>query len=271
MWDMRAAVRHVLGHDRATVIQNRPGRVVVAVVEDGVRSVIKFDCQRQRSERELVVLSHLAGGRAAALAPAVHRSGICPDGTSFMHLEHFTATPGPIPWPEIGSALRTLHAALDTLPTRAGMDADWTEFIRRFATRQLSALGDRDELNPAQTREILHQVAMLDPVGTVLVHGDLKQEHVFCGPGSVRFIDYADARIADPRWDLAVLTLDHPDGVEPLLDAYGIDAATRPVVGAYRLVRAMSDVNWARIHGRDTAELLARLHTMVDSAVGAWA
>jgi hypothetical protein len=61
------------------------------------------------------------------------------------------------------------------------------------------------------------------------IHGDLQPEHVLLRcPGDPRtvFLDFGDAGLGDPAWDLVALSLDDPDRLAILLDGYR--ASSRP-------------------------------------------
>ena len=64
-------------------------------------------------------------------------------------------------------------------------------------------------------------LAGLGPCGTTFVHGDLMHRHVFVGGGHLAgIIDWGDAALADPHYELAKLHLDLFDGDKALLRAF---------------------------------------------------
>ena len=66
----------------------------------------------------------------------------------------------------------------------------------------------------------------LDAAGDVplaFLHGDLQPEHVVLDDRGERvraLLDWGDASVGDPAWDIAVLTLDDPQQLDPVLDGY---------------------------------------------------
>ena len=64
-------------------------------------------------------------------------------------------------------------------------------------------------------------MAGLGSLGTTLVHGDLMHRHVFVAGGHLAgIIDWGDAALADPHYELAKLHLDLFDGDKALLRAF---------------------------------------------------
>ncbi|GAB1644052.1 phosphotransferase [Krasilnikovia sp. MM14-A1259] len=268
------AVRAVTGDPAHRLVQDRPGRAVVRVVDRAGRpSIIKFDSEPARSLRERRLLEHLAGGPAGALVPAVLGHGRCPDGTSYLRLEDVRAGRaedlsrsggGPGSWHRVGARLRRLHAGLAGTPCGPAV-RPWS--APAVVAGHLSRLVDRGDLHRGHADLITARLAAVTARRAATVHGDLKREHVFHRGQVVRFIDLADACPADPLWDLAVLTLDRPRRTAALLAGYGADdPAAHRDVEAYRLVRAVSDVACAWRAGRPATRLLRRLHVLTAQA-----
>lgn len=272
MRDLSDTVRRISGGPEHTVLQDRPGRFVVRLPNRGDGpTVIKFDVRPERSAREGAVLSHFAEGPAARLVPRVLRQGLLPDGVAFLQTEAIDSLPGRDPAgrrPAVGARLRTLHRALEGLPADTVPSLLTPPCVRDFTTVQAGLLIARGELPVAPVRRLLERLDAL-PAAAAVVHGDLKSEHVLHSSTGARFIDWADVRVADPMWDVAVLTLDSPEETEEVLRGYGTGRACDvESVAAHRLVRAISDVTWAQRAGRPTSGLLARLRRLLHTTEG---
>ncbi|MFJ9742819.1 phosphotransferase family protein [Streptomyces sp. NPDC101166] len=274
MRDLTEAVRRITGRRAYHLLQDRPGRFVVRVTDrDGSPSVIKFDERPERSARERAVLTHLAGGPAASLVPAVGRHGLLPDGTAYLQTEAVGPDPTGLPaapgGPDavgrqvLGAHVRTLHRSLVSLDPGTAPALRDPPRIGDFGCAQARLLVSWGELSARTAARLRERVEAL-PRTRAVVHGDLKREHVFHDRVGTRFIDWADVRVADPMWDIAVLTLDDVDHTPGLLRGYGADADAESVT-VQRLVRAMSDVTRARAAGRPAHGPLSRLHALLNT------
>ncbi|MEV0266923.1 aminoglycoside phosphotransferase family protein [Streptomyces sp. NPDC050617] len=274
MRELAEAVHRITGRRAYRLLQDRPGRCVVRVTDgDGSPSVIKFDVRPERSAREGAVLTHLAEGPAAHLVPAVERHGLLPDGTAFLQTEAVGPDPAGLPAPPggdeavgrqvLGARVRILHRALVSLGPETVPALGAPPSLTDFASAQARLLVSWGAL-PARAASRLRERLETLPRSRTVVHGDLKREHVFHDRAGVRFIDWADVRVADPMWDIAVLTLDDVDHTPDLLRGYGADAHAESVT-AQRLVRAMSDVTWARSAGRPAHGPLTRLRDLLNT------
>lgn len=130
------------------------------------------------------------------------------------------AKASPAAWTAIGQVLRALHDA--PLPPWAGHSMD--DRAQRLET-ECVWLRDHDVL-PADviTRNRRIAEAVLRPWTPAFIHGDLHHEHVFIdGDRVTGIIDWSEAQQGDPLFDIASLTLAHPNRLDDLLTGYGAD------------------------------------------------
>jgi aminoglycoside phosphotransferase (APT) family kinase protein len=87
----------------------------------------------------------------------------------------------------------------------------------------------------------------------VFIHGDLQPTHVFVeGERITGVIDWSEAGRGDPVFDLATLTLGHPERLGNVLAGYGGDVDAEAVRAAWSL-RSLLAVRWLVEHGFDPA------------------
>lgn len=99
----------------------------------------------------------------------------------------------------------------------------------------------------------------------VLLHGDCQPDHYLVGEGGRRVagvIDFGDAVLGDAVYDLAVLTLDHPDRLGDVVAGYRPDAYLKArldqLILPYQLIRRLGSARWMLEHGYDaTTDLQA--------------
>ncbi|WP_158893195.1 phosphotransferase family protein [Amycolatopsis anabasis] len=113
---------------------------------------------------------------------------------------------------QLGGVIRALHAT----PLRDGpIFGDDKRFRALLAERRAAAVADHrrwghlPERLCAELDEYLPAPESLPGAERVLVHGDLHADHVFLdGSGEITgIIDFGDAAVADPRYELVVLHL----------------------------------------------------------------
>jgi len=93
-------------------------------------------------------------------------------------------------------------------------------------------------------------------------------DHVLLEPKEmtvVGLLDFGDASIGDPIWDLAVLTAHHADRLKYVLAGYQPDDKLRTritqSIGAFQILRHLGAANWLCTHGLDPSlDLRAVLH-----------
>jgi aminoglycoside phosphotransferase (APT) family kinase protein len=152
-------------------------------------------------------------------------------------------------WAATGAVIRTLHdtpappwSSRNLGELTAGLDAECEWLV---ASGVLSA-----EL-VARNRD-LAEVA-LQPWTPVFIHGDLQVEHVFTAGDEVTgVIDWSEAGRGDAQYDLATLTLGHPEHLDDVIAGYGKDA-DRDVIRGWWSLRCLGVIRWLTEHGFDPA------------------
>ena len=100
-----------------------------------------------------------------------------------------------------------------------------------------------------RNREIAR--AALRPSAPVVIHGDLQLDHVFVDGDQVTgVLDWSEAGRGDAMYDLAILTLGHPEHLGDVSAGYG-DGVDRDVIRAYWSLRSLMAVRWLIEHGFD--------------------
>jgi aminoglycoside phosphotransferase (APT) family kinase protein len=166
----------------------------------------------------------------------------------------------PAAWAAAGAMARILHEQ----PVPTGLDGP---------SRYL--LGDVDELERwlvgrglAEEGVLAHHATRARAAlavaggggGETLVHGDLQAAHVFvAGDESVSgVIDWGDAGLGDPLYDLAVLTVGHREQLDHVVAGYGRDVDRTRIEG-YWSWRRLGSVRWMIEHGFDASGDIAAL------------
>ena len=101
----------------------------------------------------------------------------------------------------------------------------------------------------------------MDRLG-LFTHGDYQSAHVLVdGDRVTGVIDWADACPGDAWFDLAVLTVGHPERLDDVIAGYDADAEVdRDVVRGWWAVRKVGSVRWQVEHGFDADGDIAELH-----------
>jgi aminoglycoside phosphotransferase (APT) family kinase protein len=93
--------------------------------------------------------------------------------------------------------------------------------------------------------------AALRPWKPVFMHGDLQISHVFVdGDRITGVIDWSEAGQGDGMYDLATLTLGHPEHLGDVVAGYGADADL-DVIRAWWSLRSLTAIRWLVEHGFD--------------------
>lgn len=151
-------------------------------------------------------------------------------------------------WTAVGSTIRRLHDA--PLPP---WPLPYTNAARWASDRSLAASLDEEcdwltahQILPTDVieRNRTRALTVLRPWRPVFIHGDLHIEHVLVEGGDVTgVLDWSEAAPGDAAFDLASLTLAHPDRLGDLLAGYG-DDIDRDRVVAWWSYRCLTAVRW---------------------------
>ncbi|EXG82657.1 phosphotransferase family protein [Cryptosporangium arvum] len=153
----------------------------------------------------------------------------------------------PAAWAAAGAALRRLHEAPPPPWPGRRLDDLAAELERECAW--LLAHGALPAEVIRRNREIAG--AALRPWHPAFIHGDLQITHVFVdGDAVTGVIDWSEAAPGDAHYDLAILTLGHPERLDDLLAGYGADA-DRDVIRAWWSHRSLVASRWLIEHGFD--------------------
>ena len=151
-------------------------------------------------------------------------------------------------WAAVGAAVRRLHEApLPPWATPYTHSARWEDVDSLAAplAHECEWLVTQGVLSAelvARNRQRAESV--LRPWRPVFIHGDLHVKHVFVEDGEVSgIIDWSEAAPGDAAFDLASLTLGHPDRLADLLVGYGgqIDPT---LIQAWWSYRCLLSVRW---------------------------
>jgi Ser/Thr protein kinase RdoA (MazF antagonist) len=165
------------------------------------------------------------------------------------------STSSPAAWMATGAAVRALHdAPLPPWPGR-GLDAFATELDQECAW-----LLAHDVLpTEVVTRNRRVAEAALRPWTPAFVHGDLQVGHVFVdGDRVTGVLDWSEAGRGDALFDLAVLTLGHPEHLDDVLAGYGLPVDL-DVVRAWWSMKNIRAIRWLLEHGFDPSPEIALL------------
>lgn len=230
--------------------------VVIAHAERATLRVgdvfLKIDGNQSRTEVEVeaMALAPLATPEILWRKPPVLALAALP-GTALGNLSE-PSTASPAAWAAAGAAARTLHDA--PLPPWPGRSVD--ELAERLAD-ECEWLTSNDVL-PADvvTRNRRLAETALRPWAPAFIHGDLRVDHVFVDGDEVTgVVDWSDAAPGDALFDLATLTLGHPDRLDDVVAGYGADV-DREVIRAWWAWRCLVAVRWLTEHGFGAPEEL---------------
>ena len=161
----------------------------------------------------------------------------------------------PAAWEAAGAAVRALHDA--PLPPWPGKTVE--EFTAHLDGECEWLVGS--DAVPASVVERSRRVgqAALRPWTPVFMHGDLQVAHVFMADDEVTgIIDWSEAARGDGLYDLAILTLGHPEHLDDVLAGYGAHV-DRGVIEAWWSIRSLLAVRWLIEHGFDPGPEIAVL------------
>jgi aminoglycoside phosphotransferase (APT) family kinase protein len=152
-------------------------------------------------------------------------------------------------WTAAGATVRALHDA--PLPPWPGGSLEEKAASLDAECAWLLA----NDVLPAdlvtRNREIAE--AALEPSPPVFMHGDLQVAHVFVeGDEVTGVLDWSEAGRGDAMYDLASLTLGHPEHLADVVAGYG-DGADLDRIRAWWSLRSLTAIRWLAEHGFDPA------------------
>ena len=237
---MMAAVEQVevvlANNDRVTL---RVGDVFLKIDVDETRTDVEVEAIAMAPVPTPEILWRKQPVLAVAALPG--RALGCVQGTS---------PASPAAWAAVGAAIRTLHDAplppwrgpsVDTLASRLADGCDWLV---------------ANDVLPADvvTRNRRLAETALRPWTPAFIHGDLHDEHVFVDGDEVSgIIDWSEAAPGDALYDLASLTLQHPERLGDVVAGYGTDV-DRDLIRAWWSLRSLSNVRWLVENGYGSPE-----------------
>jgi aminoglycoside phosphotransferase (APT) family kinase protein len=231
MADMGGVEVVVAHNERATL---RVGDVFVKIDSDQTRTDVEVQAMAIAPIPTPTILWRMPPALALAALP----------GIALGHL----GEPSPASseaWSAAGAAVRTLHDAplppwpgrsIDELESCLAHECEWL-----LANYVLSADVITRNRRLAQTA--------LRPWTPVFIHGDLQVDHVFVADEEITgVIDWSEASQGDALYDLATLTLGHPEHLADVVAGYGSDVDV-DLIRAWWSLRCLSNVRWLHEHG----------------------
>jgi len=220
-------------NERATV---RVGEVFLKIDADGTRTDVEVESMRRAPIRTPDVLWRKPPVLALAALP----------GTALGHLGE-PSTASPAAWAAAGAAVRTLHDAR-LPPWQSHRYSDQAPSLDSECTWLVA----NDVLPPdlvMRNREIAE--AALQASTPVFAHGDLQCDHVFVDGDEVTgVLDWSEAGRGGAMYDLAILTLGHPEHLGNVIAGYGDDVDV-DVIRANWSLRSLTAIRWLLEHGFD--------------------
>lgn len=153
----------------------------------------------------------------------------------------------PSAWAAAGTAVRKLHDA--PLPPWPGQSPGELAAELDGECEWLLANGVLPADVVTRNRRIAE--AVIRPWTPVFTHGDLQAAHVFTdGDEITGIIDWSEAAQGDALFDLAILTIAHPEHLGDVIAGYGADADPG-LIRAWWSLRGLLAGRWLIEHGYD--------------------
>ncbi|HET6666871.1 MAG TPA: aminoglycoside phosphotransferase family protein [Intrasporangium sp.] len=232
MDEVEVVVAH---HERATL---RVGEVFLKIDADQTRADVEVAAMTMAPIPTPEVLWRKPPVLALAALP----------GTALGRLGQ-PSTASPAAWVAAGAATRKLHDAPP--PPWPWRSLDETASSLESECSWLLA----NDVLPADLVERNRQVAeaALRSWTPVFLHGDLQVAHVFVDADEITgVVDWSEAGRGDAMYDLATLTLGHPEHLSDVVAGYGGDVDLDVIRGWWSL-RSLTAIRWLVEHGFDPA------------------
>ncbi|MGW5240973.1 phosphotransferase family protein [Monashia sp. NPDC004114] len=223
----------VAHHERATV---RVGEVFLKIDADQSRTDV---------EVEAMTMAPVPVPKVLWREPPVLALDALP-GTALGRLGE-PSTASAAAWAAAGATVRMLHDA--PLPPWSGASLEEKASSLDSECTWLLA----NDVLPADLVSRNRQVAeaALRPWAPVFMHGDLQVAHVFVdGDEITGVLDWSEAGRGDAMYDLASLTLGHPEHLGDVVAGYGADVDL-DVIRAWWSLRSLTAIRWLVEHGFD--------------------
>jgi len=211
---------------------------------------LKIDTDQARTDREVEAMAlapvptpEILWRNPPVLALAALR------GTALGHLGE-PSTASSAAWRAAGAAVRTLHDA--PLPPWPGRNVDDLASRLEVESEWLVA----NDVLPADVVARNRRLAetALRSWTPVFIHGDLQVDHVFVAADEITgVLDWSEAAQGDALFDLATLTLGHPEHVGDVVAGYGTDVDP-DLIRAWWSLRCLSNIRWLVEHGYGSPE-----------------
>ena len=226
------------------VVRKNNDRVTVWVGE----MFLKIDADENRSAREVDAMSLAPVPTAEVLwrKPPVLALAAVRGAPLALPGQPSLASPGA--WAAVGAAIRSLHdAPLPPWSTPYTNAARWesVEALASPVAHECEWLVANGVL-PAEVvdRNRRRAERVLRRWRPVFIHGDLHVLHVLVDGDSVSgILDWSEAAPGDAAFDLASLTLAHPERLDDVLEGYGGEI-DRSLVESWWSYRSLTVVRW---------------------------
>ncbi len=212
----------------------RVGDVFVKIDADQTRTDVEVEAMAMAPVPTPEILWRQEPALALAVVP----------GVALGHLGE-PSTASSAAWAAAGAAVRTLHEA--PLPPWPGRGLGWAESRLDEECEWLIANDVLAADVVTQNRRLAETA--LKPRKPVFIHGDLQVDHVFVDGDEVTgIIDWSEAAQGDALFDLAILTLGHPEHLDDVVAGYGTDV-DRDLIAAWWSWRCLVAIRWLNDHG----------------------
>jgi len=207
---------------------------------------LKIDADQTRTdvEVEAMALAPVPTPRILWRRPPVLALAAAP-GTRLGHLGE-PSTASSAAWTAAGAAVRKLHdAPLPPWPSRNLHELTSS----RLASECEWLIGDGVVPADVVTRNRRLAEAALREWTPVFVHGDLQVDHVFVADDEITCVlDWSEGGRGDALFDLATLTLGHPEHLDDVITGYGTDVEV-DLIRAWWSMRCLTNIRWLVEHG----------------------